>query len=41
MQRAVIREVKFRWKIESWLPAERFSGTIARAGLPINAPTRQ
>lgn len=35
------RLLGLRCKVESWLPGERFSGAIARAGLPINAPTRQ
>jgi hydroxymethylglutaryl-CoA lyase len=26
--------VAFRREVESWLPGERFSGAIARAGLP-------
>ena len=35
------RLLGLRRKVESWLPGERFSGAIARAGLPINASTRQ
>lgn len=35
------RLLVLRRKVESWLPGERFSGAIARAGLPINASTRQ
>lgn len=34
------RLLGLRRKVESWLPGERFSGAIARAGLPINASTR-
>ena len=35
------RLLALRRKVESWLPGERFSGAIARAGLPINASTLQ
>ena len=35
------RLLALRRKVERWLPGERFSGAIARAGLPINTTTFQ
>lgn len=35
------RLLVLRRKVERWLPNQRFSGAIARAGLPTNASTRQ